>query len=130
MRDATLAAGSEVQSGSLCVAKEPPDALQRQVAGMEDIGVAGLLIVLGSAWGLLGRGSAPYAERRASAAIELAEELPVNHAPAGNQSPPSAVIPAILPRSQHLDLVVLGGKDSRPDLARFIRTFFGHFSVQ
>ena len=77
---------------------------------LEGIGVAGLLVVLGSAWLLLTRGSAPSAERRASAAIELAEELPVNHAPAGNQSPPSAVVAAILPRSQHIDLVVLGGR--------------------
>jgi len=73
--------------------------------------VAGLLVVLGSAWLLLGRGSAPSAEHRASTAIELAEDqVPVNHAPAGNQSPPSAVVAAILPRSQHIDLVVLGGQ--------------------
>jgi len=100
----------EVQPTSLCVTKGLPDALQRQVAGMEGIGVSGLLVVLGSVWLRLTRGSAPSAERRASIAIELAEELPVNHAPAGNQSPPSAIVSAILPRSQHVDLVVLGGR--------------------
>jgi len=100
----------EVQSGSLCVTKGLPDALQREVAGPGDHCVAGLLVVLGSVWGLLARGSAPSTQRRASAAIELAEELPVNHAAAGNQSPPSAVVAAILPSSQHIDLVVLGGR--------------------
>jgi len=105
-----LPVGSGVQSTSVCVTKGLPDALQREVAGMEGTGVAGLLLVLVSAWGLLGRDSAPSTERRATAAIELAEELPVNHAAAGNQSPPSAIVSAILPRSQHVDLVVLGGR--------------------
>jgi len=59
----------EVQPTSVCVTKELPDALRWELAGMEGIGVVDVLVVLGSVWRLLGRDSAPYAERRATTPV-------------------------------------------------------------